>query len=243
MKADPRVFYTKVLDKKREMRGPEGAEEGSQGQTAEPCRPWKSLDESVRALFGARRIAVHRAPTGRGVWLAMLPGAARFALAPGYPMPRLWRSALVALLPLFLFVLFFPSTIAAKEVRPVEDPQIEQRMQALTQQLRCLVCQNETLADSQADLAEDLRKQIREQMKAGKSDQEIIAFLTQRYGDFVLYKPPVKLTTYLLWFGPFVFLLGGTAALYRYLKRRRDLIQDKPLTTAEHKRAEELLRE
>ena len=130
----------------------------------------------------------------------------------------------------------------AKDAKPVEDPQIEQRMQALTQQLRCLVCQNETLADSHADLAEDLRKEIREQMKAGKSDREIIAFLTQRYGDFVLYKPPVKATTYLLWFGPFVFLLGGTLLLYRYVKHRREVIQDQPLTAAEHKRAEELLR-
>lgn len=115
-------------------------------------------------------------------------------------------------------------------------------MQALTQQLRCLVCQNETLADSRADLAEDLRKEIREQMKAGKSDQEIIAFLTQRYGDFILYKPPVKATTYLLWFGPFVLLLAGTLLLYRYLKHRREVIQEQPLTAAEHQRAEELLR-
>src|SRR6266849_4277613 len=140
------------------------------------------------------------------------------------------------------FALCVACAVIAKEARPVEDPQIEQRMQALTQQLRCLVCQNETLADSRADLAEDLRKEIREQMKAGKSDQEIIAFLTQRYGDFVLYKPPVKATTYLLWFGTFVLLLGGTLLLYRYLKHRREIIQDQPLTAAEHKRAEELLR-
>jgi len=145
----------------------------------------------------------------------------------------------------FILILVLVSLTApalAKEAKPVEDPQIEQRMQALTQQLRCLVCQNETLADSRADLAEDLRKEIREQMKAGKSDQEIIAFLTQRYGDFVLYKPPVKATTYLLWFGPFVLLLGGTLLLYRYLKHRREIIQDQPLTAAEHKRADELLR-
>ena len=144
-----------------------------------------------------------------------------------------------------ILVLLLISPLAptlAKEAKPVEDSQIEQRMQALTQQLRCLVCQNETLADSHADLAEDLRKEIREQMKAGKSDREIIAFLTQRYGDFVLYKPPVKATTYLLWFGPFVFLLGGTLLLYRYVKHRREVIQDQPLTAAEHKRAEELLR-
>src|ERR1700687_6050784 len=135
-----------------------------------------------------------------------------------------------------------PAPAIAGEAQPNEDPRIEQRMKALTEQLRCLVCQNETLADSRADLAEDLRKQIREQMKAGKSDQEILAFLTQRYGDFVLYRPPVKATTYLLWFGPFVLLIGGTLLLYRYVKHRREIIQDQPLTAAEHKRAEELLR-
>src|SRR5216684_2541511 len=141
---------------------------------------------------------------------------------------------------LIMVLISLATPALAKEAKPVEDPQIEQRMQALTQQLRCLVCQNETLADSQADLAEDLRREIRGQMKAGKSDQEIIAFLTQRYGDFVLYKPPVQPTTYLLWFGPFVLLLAGTLLLYRYLKHRRELIQDQPLTTAERKRAEEL---
>ena len=143
---------------------------------------------------------------------------------------------------LISLVICFATVALAKEAKPAEDPQIEQRMRALTEQLRCLVCQNETLADSRADLAEDLRKEIREQMKAGKSDQEIIAFLTQRYGDFVLYKPPVKSTTYLLWFGPFVLLFAGTGVLYRYLKRRRELIDDKPLTADERKRAEEILR-
>ncbi|PYS23011.1 MAG: cytochrome C biogenesis protein CcmH [Acidobacteria bacterium] len=140
-------------------------------------------------------------------------------------------------------LLFFSSLLSfAKEAQPNEDPQIEQRMKTLTEQLRCLVCQNETLADSRADLAEDLRREIREQMKAGKSDQEIIAFLTQRYGDFVLYKPPVKSTTYLLWFGPFVLLILGTVVLFRFVKRRRELIQEQPLTADERKRAEEILR-
>ena len=143
---------------------------------------------------------------------------------------------------LFLISLCLVGVMPAKEAQPNEDPQIEQRMKHLTEQLRCLVCQNETLADSRADLAEDLRKQIREQIKAGKSDQEIIAFLTDRYGDFVLYKPPVKTTTYLLWFGPFLFLAGGTVILYRYLSRRRQLIEEKPLTADEHKRAEDILR-
>ncbi|MDX6529170.1 MAG: cytochrome c-type biosis protein CcmH [Blastocatellia bacterium] len=145
---------------------------------------------------------------------------------------------------LIILALFcFGGALVAKEAQPNEDPKLEQRMKALTEQLRCLVCQNETLADSRADLAEDLRKQIREQMNAGKSDPEILAFLTQRYGDFVLYNPPVKATTYLLWFGPFVLLLGGTVVLYRYLKRRRELIQDEPLSAAERKRAETLLRD
>jgi len=135
-----------------------------------------------------------------------------------------------------------PAPAIAGEAQPNEDPQIEVRMRALTEQLRCLVCQNETLADSRADLAEDLRREIRKEIKAGKTDPEIIAFLTQRYGDFILYNPPVKRTTYLLWFGPFVILLGGIAVLYRYLRRRKLLIQDKPLTAGERKQAEDLLR-
>src|SRR4030088_3639448 len=112
---------------------------------------------------------------------------------------------------LILVLISLGALALAKEAKPVEDPQIEQRMQALTQQLRCLVCQNETLADSRADLAEDLRREIRKEIKAGKTDPEIIAFLTQRYGDFILYNPPVKATTYLLWFGPFVILVFGIA--------------------------------
>jgi cytochrome c-type biogenesis protein CcmH len=144
---------------------------------------------------------------------------------------------------LFLFLTFiFPAIGFAQIAQPVEDPQIEQRMKGLTQQIRCLVCQNETLAESQAELAQDLRREIREQMKAGKSDDEILAFLTQRYGDFVLYNPPVKATTYLLWFGPFVLLIAGTVVLYRYVKKRRTLIEEKPLTAEEHQRAERLLR-
>ncbi|HXD29855.1 MAG TPA: cytochrome c-type biogenesis protein [Pyrinomonadaceae bacterium] len=121
------------------------------------------------------------------------------------------------------------------------DAAFEERFRALTQQLRCLVCQNETLADSQAMLAADLKQQIREQMKAGKSDQEILAYLTARYGDFVLYRPPVKRSTYLLWFGPFVVLGAGLYLLFRYIRNRREQIQEEPLSTDEHQRALELL--
>ena len=134
--------------------------------------------------------------------------------------------------------------VVAQEARPMaEDPELEKRVTKLSQELRCLVCQNETLADSRADLANDLRNQVREQMKAGKSDKEIVAFLTERYGDFILYRPPVKPTTYLLWFGPFLMLIGGLVFLFRHLKHRRQLIVEEPLSQNERRRAEELLHE
>ena len=145
------------------------------------------------------------------------------------------------LLPLLLLCVFAPFAVA-KDAQPMgEDPVVEQRLAKLSHELRCLVCQNETLADSRAGLAEDLRREIREQIKAGKSDKEIIAFLTERYGQFILYRPRVTPTTYLLWFGPFVLLLAGLAILFRYIKQRRDSITEQPLSADEHRRAEELL--
>ncbi len=145
---------------------------------------------------------------------------------------------------LFLVILFsLPCLTFAKEAQPsAADPVLEERVMKLSKDLRCLVCQNETLADSRADLAEDLRQQIREQMKAGKSDKEIIAYLTDRYGKFILYNPPIDPTTYVLWFGPFVFLLAGLAFLFRYLKQRRELITEEPLSADERRRAEALLK-
>ena len=150
------------------------------------------------------------------------------------------RSSLLALL--FLCLL---SSVAIAQVQqkdqPSDDPVIEQRLARLSHELRCLQCQNQTLADSPAGLATDLRNEIRAQMKAGKSDEEVLAFLTQRYGDFILYKPRVTYTTYLLWFGPFVLLLGGLYVLYLYIKQRRDMIPEQPLSADERRRAEELL--
>jgi cytochrome c-type biogenesis protein CcmH len=137
--------------------------------------------------------------------------------------------------------LLSPSSLKTRDLHQVTDPAIEKRLQSLSKELRCLVCQNETLADSQAGLAEDLRREIREQMKAGKSDKEIISFLTQRYGQFILYRPQVTPTTYLLWFGPFLLLIGGLAILFYYIRIRRDAISDKPLSSEERKRAAELL--
>lgn len=142
---------------------------------------------------------------------------------------------------LILLALLFLSSFAAF-TQSADDAELDNRVRVLSQQLRCLVCQNETLADSQAMLATDLKRQIREQMKAGKSDKEILAFLTDRYGDFVLYRPPVKRSTYLLWFGPFILLGGGLFALFRYIKSRREQIHDEPLSSEEHRRAVELLR-
>ena len=145
------------------------------------------------------------------------------------------------LLPILLLCVLAPFAMA-KDAQPAgDDPVVEQRLAKLSQELRCLVCQNETLADSRAGLAEDLRREIREQIKAGKSDKEIIAFLTERYGQFILYRPSVTPTTYLLWFGPFVLLLGGLAVLFRYIKRRGDSITEKPLSDDERRRAKELL--
>jgi cytochrome c-type biogenesis protein CcmH len=114
------------------------------------------------------------------------------------------------------------SVDSPKEALPIAaDPVIEQRMVNLAEDLRCLVCQNESLAGSHAELAEDLRREIRGLMKAGKSDKEVIAYLTNRYGDFVLYRPPFKPVTYLLWLGPLLFLGIGGSVWYRTLRQRR----------------------
>lgn len=139
-------------------------------------------------------------------------------------------------------VLWLPFAAMAGEAKPVaEDPVLEQRMIKLSEDLRCLVCQNESLAGSRADLAQDLRQEIREQMRAGKSDEQVVDYLTQRYGDFVLYKPPVKPLTWLLWFGPFALLIGAVGGLYVYIQRRGNRPADEPLSKEEKKRVAALL--
>jgi cytochrome c-type biogenesis protein CcmH len=150
------------------------------------------------------------------------------------------RSRLLTLLLLCLLASFAMAQVQTED-QPSDDPVIEQRLAKLSHELRCLQCQNQTLADSPSDLAADLRREIRAQMKAGKSDQEIIAFLTQRYGQFILYRPRVTPLTYLLWFGPFVLLLAGLLVLFRYIKQRRDQITEQPLTAEDRRRAEEML--
>jgi cytochrome c-type biogenesis protein CcmH len=148
-------------------------------------------------------------------------------------MTRRLLTGLLFLLPLFA---------TAKEAPPLaDDPVLEQRVMKLSSELRCLVCQNQSLADSHADLAIDLRNQVREQMRAGKSDAEIKDWLTQRYGDFVLYRTPLRSGTWLLWFGPFLLLIGGVAGLLLYMKRRRQHVASSELTPQEHARVQALL--
>ena len=121
---------------------------------------------------------------------------------------------------LYILILLISNFAFAGEAQPLaEDPALEARLRAMSQELRCLVCQNSTLADSSAPLAEDLRKEIRVQMRAGKSDKEVVDYLVERYGDFVRYRPPVNNSTALLWFGPFLILIIGGFVLYRVLKK------------------------
>jgi cytochrome c-type biogenesis protein CcmH len=121
------------------------------------------------------------------------------------------------------------------------DPVLEKRMIGLAEKLRCLVCQNESLASSHAELAEDLRREVREQMSKGHSDQEIIDYLVSKYGDFVLYEPPVKSYTLLLWFGPFVLLLVAGGMLYLQLRKRRQSVPEVTLSAEAQQRVAALL--
>ncbi len=116
--------------------------------------------------------------------------------------------------------------VAAEAPLAAADPALEKRMLNLAAELRCLVCQNQTIADSSAPLAEDLRRQVREMIARGESDKQIIDFMTQRYGDFVLYRPPLKGTTIALWFGPFALLLGGLTIFIVVLRRRSRMAAD-----------------
>ena len=119
------------------------------------------------------------------------------------------------------------SFAAAQEAAPASsDPELEARMVNITAELRCLVCQNQTIADSHSGLATDLRNQVREMLRRGDTDAQVIDYMTARYGDFVLYRPPLKSTTWLLWFSPSVLLLGGLTALVVVLRRRSRMDPD-----------------
>lgn len=149
---------------------------------------------------------------------------------------------MIRVLTLLLFLLPMAAT-PEDTAQPVEaDPVLEKRVMALAAELRCLVCQNQSLADSHADLAIDLKNQVRAMMKEGRSDAEIKAFMTERYGDFVLYRPPVRATTWLLWIGPFVLFAVALAVLFAYIRRRRAAAgESDALTPEQQARARALL--
>nr|MDP2191921.1 cytochrome c-type biogenesis protein CcmH [Rhodoferax sp.] len=129
----------------------------------------------------------------------------------------------------------------AGEAQPVAaNPALEKHVMAIAEELRCLVCQNQTIADSSAPLAVDLKNQVREKLEQGMSDKDILDYMVQRYGDFVLYRPPVKVTTWLLWFGPFLLLIGGIVFLGLKLRRGRPHVDALP--QAQMQRASDLLR-
>jgi cytochrome c-type biogenesis protein CcmH len=140
-----------------------------------------------------------------------------------------------------LCVFSFSSSFAKDAAPLADDPVIEQRLISISEEMRCLVCQNESLAGSRSDLANDLRREIRTLIKEGKSDDQIRSFMVERYGDFVLYRPPVKPITWLLWIGPFAILLIGIAGLLTYLRRRNNAVSNILLSDDDNKRIDALL--
>lgn len=131
--------------------------------------------------------------------------------------------------------------IANEATALADDPVVEQRLVSIAEDLRCLVCQNESLAGSRADLANDLRREVRTLIKSGKSDAEIKEFLVSRYGDFVLYKPPVKPTTWLLWFGPLLLLLGAIWLLISTIRNTQKNTDSNVLDDTKRAKAQALL--
>ena len=157
-------------------------------------------------------------------------------------MSSRWPSVLAVLATIAALATLAASAAYAGEAQPLApDEATEQRLVAISSELRCLVCQNESLAGSHAELAGDLRREIRTLIRDGRSDAEILDFMVARYGDFVRYRPPLKATTLLLWFGPALFLGAGLVALLVYLRRRNALIDDTPLSREDAQRAERLL--
>lgn len=146
------------------------------------------------------------------------------------------------ILVLTLLLCLVTPAFAVIEVFTFDDPVKEQRYRKLSEELRCLVCQNQNLADSNADLAKDLRHQVYNMIEAGKSDTEIIDYMVSRYGEFVLYRPPLQTNTVLLWAGPFVLLLGGLAGLAVFVRRRKATTRE-PMSPEEQARLRRMLEE
>lgn len=142
-----------------------------------------------------------------------------------------------------LCISFTANVVLAKDAVPLaDDPVTEQRLITISEEMRCLVCQNESLAGSRSDLANDLRREIRNLIQEGKTDEQIRAFMVERYGDFVLYRPPVKPITWLLWIGPFAILLAGIVGLLMYLRRRNREVAGVTLSAEDNRRIDALLK-
>ncbi len=142
---------------------------------------------------------------------------------------------------LLLGSVFAAAGFAAPAADTSADPALEARVQVVAADLRCLVCQNQSLADSHADLALDLKNQVREQLRAGRTPDEVVTYMTDRYGDFVLYRPPFKATTLLLWLGPALLLLALAAGLWRGLARQNQKAETPPMDDEAAARAAALL--
>jgi len=144
---------------------------------------------------------------------------------------------------MILCLFFLVSMVNAKEATPMAaDPEMEKIVNEISAELRCLVCQNQTIADSSAGLAVDLKNQVREMVKTGQSQKDIVDYMVKRYGDFVLYRPPMKATTVLLWAGPFLLLLIGLTILVINLRKRTALVKDGgDLSLEENERLKTLL--
>jgi cytochrome c-type biogenesis protein CcmH len=145
-----------------------------------------------------------------------------------------------------MLLVFFLRSLPAFAIEPSErlaDPGLEARARALSQELRCLVCQNQSIDDSGADLAHDLRVLLRERIAAGDSDRQALLYIVNRYGDFVLLKPPVEPATYLLWFAPAILIVFGGSGIWLYLRHRRAEAEPGPLSPEEKRRVDALLRE
>ena len=141
---------------------------------------------------------------------------------------------------LSLLLLWSTCVMAGVEVHKFENPEQEQQYKRLVTELRCLVCQNQNLADSNAELAQDLRQEVYEMIQNGATDQEIISFMVARYGDFVLYRPPFKTTTAFLWIGPFIILVAGFVILLLFIRKRRQSVALE-LDESQQARARQLL--
>jgi cytochrome c-type biogenesis protein CcmH len=155
----------------------------------------------------------------------------------------MFRQTLQSLLLVLSMIGSVNTALAKDAVLLAEDPVIEQRLIVISEEMRCLVCQNESLAGSRSDLANDLRREIRNLIKEGKTDDQIRTFMVERYGDFVLYRPPVKPITWFLWIGPFVILLAGIIGLMIYLRRRNQSVPSTKLSEADNRRIDALLQD